>query len=274
MWESGIDWWDSLPDSFRVCGGRAGRCGPRFGLPAIVKDPYDDDGAGAFPVRRLLRDKDAALERRLASVEDPKTARGRAIRSVPGGGDRAAGRASDCGGRAVGDSTVSRSRLRKGLPRKGAFDPLWYLRKGTQDKKRAHRAPRIEPTAERVAVTRFRISKAQRIRSSLDFERIYAGKNASAMAGCSSSARSNELEVTRFGLQRLPQTRQLGETQNRLKRLLREAFRLTQHDLPTGIDPASRSPAEHRRDVGRFPSVRWCNSPAASPRGWKLAAGP
>lgn len=34
-----------------------------------------------------------------------------------------------------------RLRLRKGLPRKGAFDPLWYLRKGTQEQKSLPQSP-------------------------------------------------------------------------------------------------------------------------------------
>jgi ribonuclease P protein component len=84
-------------------------------------------------------------------------------------------------------------------------------------------------------VTRFRIAKEQRIRSSLDFERIYALQQRIGDRFLLVFGAANELGHARFGLS---VSRKHGNAvkRNRLKRLLREAFRLSQHDLPAGVD--------------------------------------
>lgn len=73
------------------------------------------------------------------------------------------------------------------------------------------------------------------MRSSRDFERIYAAKQRAGDAHLLIFAAPNGLEHARLGLS---VSRKHGGAvrRNRIKRLLREAFRLTQHELPAGLD--------------------------------------
>lgn len=82
---------------------------------------------------------------------------------------------------------------------------------------------------------RYRLRKSQHLRDGADFDAIYGLKQRAGDNHLLIFARRNGLDWTRFGLS---VSRKHGNAvkRNRIKRLLREAFRLSQHELPAGLD--------------------------------------
>jgi ribonuclease P protein component len=99
-------------------------------------------------------------------------------------------------------------------------------------------------------VRRFTFRKAEHLRSPLDFRRVYARRCASSDAWLLVQACPNGLTHCRLGLS---VSRKYGNAvaRNRLRRLYREAFRLSKHELPEGLDLVliPRSPNEPTLDV-------------------------
>jgi ribonuclease P protein component len=86
-----------------------------------------------------------------------------------------------------------------------------------------------------VSEKRFGITPQQRLRSSRDFAAVYDGKQRAGDEHVLLFGRRNETGVTRFGLS-VSKKHGHAVRRARLKRLLREAFRLEQHRLPAGVD--------------------------------------
>ncbi|HVT29412.1 MAG TPA: ribonuclease P protein component [Lacipirellulaceae bacterium] len=76
-----------------------------------------------------------------------------------------------------------------------------------------------------------RFSKRVRLLRASDFERVFAARNSASDRWISLHGAANELGYPRLGL---AVSRRVGGAvqRNRWKRLVREAFRLTQHSLP------------------------------------------
>lgn len=97
-----------------------------------------------------------------------------------------------------------------------------------------------------------------RLRSSADFERVYRQKLRAADGRLLVYAAGNDLEITRAGCSI---SRKHGNSvrRHRLKRLLKEAFRLSKPALPPGLDlvlipqPGNESSlAEYRSSLERL----------------------
>lgn len=84
-------------------------------------------------------------------------------------------------------------------------------------------------------MTQFGFSKTQRLRTSAEFARVYALKQRASDHVLLLFAARNDLPHSRLGLS---VSRKVGRAHVRVrwKRLLREAFRLHQHELPPGLD--------------------------------------
>ena len=81
----------------------------------------------------------------------------------------------------------------------------------------------------------FKFSRNMRLRKQHEFDHVYKQRVIHHTGPLRIFAATNQLTHPRLGLS---VSRKVGNavTRNKIKRLLREAFRLTQHDLPPGYD--------------------------------------
>src|SRR5260370_28577168 len=81
----------------------------------------------------------------------------------------------------------------------------------------------------------FGFRKAEHLRSGADFRRVYDARRSQADGRLIIYACTSDLPYTRVGFS---VSRKVGNAvhRNRLRRLYREAFRLTKHELPKGLD--------------------------------------
>jgi ribonuclease P protein component len=105
---------------------------------------------------------------------------------------------------------------------------------------------------------RYRFLRIHHIRKSSDFQTIYARQQRAGDSHLLIFAARNELDWPRIGLS-VSKKHGSAVARNRIKRLLREAFRLTREDLPPGLDlvliPRQNSGAEladYRRSLRRL----------------------
>ena len=84
-------------------------------------------------------------------------------------------------------------------------------------------------------MARYTFPKSRRMHSRADFAAVYEARIRESRGPLAMYARPNGLAFPRLGLST---SRKVGTApkRNRIRRLLREAFRHLQHDLPTGYD--------------------------------------
>jgi ribonuclease P protein component len=86
-----------------------------------------------------------------------------------------------------------------------------------------------------VAKTSYPFPKTHRIRSRLEFSAVFEARIREARGPIMGYARPNDLNHPRLGIS-IGRPVGTAPKRNRIKRLLREAFRLHQHDWPRGYD--------------------------------------
>ncbi|MCX7805800.1 MAG: ribonuclease P protein component [Planctomycetota bacterium] len=86
-----------------------------------------------------------------------------------------------------------------------------------------------------MAESGFRFRRAQRLRKSSRFDRVFARGRAFRTPLLTVCAIPNGMGMTRMGIS---VGRRFGDAvrRNKVKRMCREAFRLAQHELPRGLD--------------------------------------
>jgi ribonuclease P protein component len=86
-----------------------------------------------------------------------------------------------------------------------------------------------------VAKATYSFPKTHRIRSRADFSAVFESRVRHARGPIIGYARPNDLPHPRLGIS-IGRAAGTAPRRNRIKRLLREAFRLHQHDWPRGYD--------------------------------------
>src|SRR4051794_34257252 len=94
-------------------------------------------------------------------------------------------------------------------------------------------APRYNPPVSEPR--RYTFTKSHRVRSKADFSAVFDAKVKHARGPLVAYARPTELAHPRLGLS-VPRRVGTAPRRNRIKRLLRESFRLMQHDFPRPYD--------------------------------------
>ena len=82
---------------------------------------------------------------------------------------------------------------------------------------------------------RYTFDKSRRIRSKLDFSKVFDAKVKEARGPLIAYAVPTDHKTARLGLS-VPRRVGTAPRRNRIKRLLRESFRLMQHDFPRPYD--------------------------------------
>jgi len=81
----------------------------------------------------------------------------------------------------------------------------------------------------------FQLPSGRRMKKGAEFALVYGNKKAKGDHQLLVFAARNDREETRFGVS-VSKKQGNAVRRNRLKRCLREAFRLAQHELPAGLD--------------------------------------